>query len=208
MRLLGLADALNGDPVKLWNELGKRAMRPYSRVTTWAQVATFWDWLSPGQNPYTEYRRRNRNLFKGAYEKRRVGVSYEEAKEKIAKIADEQTRRHAEHILGTGVRWCESVQEGDTVVGKGGKRRRIYSQAGHSPSFDKSYRTFLRRLKKHTGLKPHDLRALFATRLAESGAKAPDLMAVMGWASIKTAACYLQPRQENELADLVRRAAV
>lgn len=209
-RLYAVADALDGSPEKLWE--AAQALAPSSRATLVVRASAFWQWLIDeghvsGSNKYAAWRRKNRRLFVNAYKRRRVGMTYDEAKARIEAIGDEAVRLRALRILGSGCRWSESCQEKEIVEGKGGKVRRLYYPGGVAgDGFDRSYSTFIRRLKALTGLRPHDLRALAATRAGERGARAADLMEIFGWSDIKTAAFYLQPQREEELKQIMESA--
>lgn len=46
------------------------------------------------------------------------------------------------------------------------------------------------------------LRKLYATKLIEKGCKEADLLKIMGWSHIATAAYYLQPKNDKEIMQL------
>jgi integrase len=203
-RLLRLVPYLTGNPELLWNAIQDRGA--YTRVTTWTRVTAFWDWLiqerHKNHNPYDKWRTKHANLFKNSYVKERLEITYEEAKARLNTISDPSIRRRAFEILGSAQRYSESDQEGEEITGKGSKPRPNLRPELSGPSFDKSYHTFYRALKK-VGLKPHTLRKLALTRLVDKGATAYDLMEVAGWSSIQTASSYIQPRETNRLKELL-----
>lgn len=204
-RLNGLAEVLDGDPKRLWKALDSYG--PYTRVNMYGRVCTFWDEAFPSKpNPYTAWRDKNANFFKNAYEPKRVSLSYDEALTKIKAIEDEAIRARALDILKGAVRWAESEQPKgrDYIVGKGRKKRPDFRPETEGPAFTQSYDTFLRKLRKATGLTPHDLRKLALTHAAESGAEAADLMEIAGWKSITTAALYLQPKRTDRLKKFLK----
>lgn len=208
-RLNGLLPHLNGDAPALWKALA--SLKPYSRVTAFTRACSFYSFLIAkghvaGPNVYDAFREENARLFKNAYQPKALSISFEEAKRRIAEIKDEAIRNRALRLLSGGLRFTESatLQDGH-VVGKGGKRRRVFCQETTGDVYTGSYQTFFRALKK-VGLKPHDLRKLCATKLVEAGLKEADLMKVMGWNSIITAKSYLQPKLDDELADVFKAA--
>lgn len=210
-RLYSLEAVLTGKPEQLWKFLMKKGDAPSTRVITFAQAVHFWRWAAAkgyakDGEVYASFRRRNRLLFKNCFPKRSVGVTYEEAKARIEAIEDKAVKRRALEILSSGIRWSESCQTGEVILGKGSRYRRVYRASVDGPDFTLSYATFLRKLKSATGLKPHDLRALAATNLVNCGLKEADLMAVMGWQSIATASRYVQPKKEEELAAITQKA--
>lgn len=205
-RLAALLPALDGNPLRLWTHLLATA-KPYTRTVAWTRASCFWAWLiqeghKSGPNLYDKWRDENAQAFKNCYERKKVPLNWDEAKEAIATIADPSLRHHAEFLLSTGLRWAESIQSNERVLGKGGRSRVVYG-GGSGTLSQRDYGRFARSLR-HCGLTPHSLRKLFATRLASSGAQEADLLAVMGWSSIVTAQSYLQPKKDEELRKLVQ----
>ena len=208
-RLRAVSGYLDANPPELWDYLVKSGFKASSRGTTWTQVVAFWDWLieegfRAGPNPFKVFRKRHRQMFKNTSVRRRLNVTFQEAKERIEKISDEATKRRALEILYSGARWHESCQTGPTIRGKGGKLRKLFRPELCGPDFVRSYHTFWRILRKETGLKPHDLRALAATELSKH-LDDIDLMEVFGWSNIQTSTFYRQPQREQELEEKVRR---
>lgn len=204
-RLNKLAEVLDGDPKKLWKALDEYGH--YTRVNMYGRVATFWGEAFPNKaNPYAEWRKKNQNFFKNAYEPKRVPLSYDEALTKIKLIDDEAIRSRAMDMLKGAVRWSESEQPKgrEYIMGKGRKKRPDFRPDVEGPEFTQSYDTFLRKLRKATGLTPHDLRKLALTRAAENGAEAADLMEIAGWKEISTAKFYLQPKRVNKLKGFLK----
>jgi len=146
----------------------------------------------------------NANLFKHAYTKEQLNVTFQEAAVLIASIENTDVREKAKRLLTGGLRYTESFTEHEgQVIGKGSKPRKIFAPEGvGSITFNQSYTTFRRELKK-LGLKPHTLRKLFANMLVEQGAGEMDLLKAMGWESIQTAASYLQAKRDEQLKQLV-----
>ena len=192
------------DPQVIYNSV-RCKLKPYAVQTLYTRLTHFYGWLldeglRTGPNVFARWRRKNRLLFQGAYKREKLDVTFDEAKIRIAGIQDEDTRNTAFSLLHTGMRIHELAKvSGNTVVGKGGKERKVYGEVPEVRVSQSRLRTAL----KTVGLKPHSLRKLFATRLARNGARPEDLCEVMGWSSIKTAYWYLQPRKEAELKQLV-----
>lgn len=186
-------------PQELFDRVSKE-LKPYAVKTLFIRIAHMEKWAK-AQWGYDEFMRTHRNKFKHAYERKEIGISFETAVERIDKLA-EPYRDASRDLLKTGVRISESYSVRDgKVTGKGGKTRRVYGTIrAEVPARE------LRAQLKAVGLKPHDLRKLCATRLAERGATAADLCAIFGWSSISTAFRYLQPRDEARLSALVEEA--
>jgi integrase len=206
-RLSSIVDHLSG-PEQLWKYLEKN-IRPYSRSTYWIRTITFYDWLqsgghvSDGANPYREFRKKNARLFKHVYERRFPSIGFEEAQRRIETIEDRAVREACHALLGGGLRISElhTYDPGTgTVVGKGGKRRRVYC----SPFSRVVSSRDIRRALAVCGLKPHDLRKIFLTAVFKSGASNFELCKIAGWSSIATAINYIQVQED--LSDLVRKA--
>lgn len=191
---------LNGDPNLLWEYMDQSGMKSYSRVTTWTRVIGFWDFISDS-NPYKKFRKDKARFFKNSYVRKQLGITYEEAIKKIKEIPEEKIKKKALQIIYNGLRFEESnnIQKG-WVKGKGEKCRRVFIEVD---TVNLNYRYFYDKLKKYTGLKPHDLRKLAATRYAEAGMKEADILKVFGWSSIVTAQYYLQPKKDSELKSMM-----
>lgn len=203
-RLNAVCDVLDGNPDSLFNHV--IGLAPYTRVTLWTRVVSFWDYLieegiKDGPNPYRTFRKKNAKAFKNCYAPKLPTFGYEEARQAIERIARPESKAKALQLLEGGLRYAESLTlEGGEVTGKGGKKRKVFVDG---VTFGISYRTFLRDLKD-VGLTPHLLRKLQATRLAQKGATEADLCAVFGWASFQTARVYVAPRKEERLRELLR----
>jgi integrase len=196
-RLIANLEGLEMGPDAYYAKL-IQTKKPYTIKTTFIRIASFEKWLN-GQSAYQDFIDKNRKLFRNAYEKEKLEVTFEEALERIKKIDDKELREKALQLIGSGARWKESttLDGSGFVIAKGGRRRKLLN--ADSVRFEKSYSHFLRRLKDETGLKPHSLRKLFATKLVDSGFTIQDLMMVMGWSSLQTAMSYLQTKKESEL---------
>jgi site-specific recombinase XerD len=203
------AAALSAGPAAYYQQLSTTA-KPYTTKTIFTRIGEFVDWMiehghMEGPNSFKLFVKNNRKVFKNAYQKEQLDVTFAEAKERIEAIKDVELREKALQLLLTGARWSESFTLKDgQVVGKGRKIRRLFNAT--EASWAKSYRTFLQRLKEETGLKPHSLRKLFATNLVEQGASEADLLKIMGWSSIITASSYLQSKKDSELELFIKRA--
>jgi len=206
-RLSAIAPALDGNPQTLWNHL--KGQKPYSRLTTWVRASAFWDFYlqTTGRahegNPYKEFRRSHARLFKYAYTRKPAPVDYETARSRVEDIEDHRSRALARHLLKTGMRYTESsTLSAGEVIGKGGKRRAVFG-AKDAVDYPYSYQTFLNHLD-WVGLKPHDLRKAFASRLVDKGANVFELQAIMGWSDLKPALSYVRAK-ETALQALVKK---
>lgn len=187
----------------------KGIANPHTVKTIFKRISSFYQWqIEEGlvtENPYKAFMKKNALLFKGVYEKEKIEIGFQEAWARIEQIKDPDLKAKAIQLISTGMRWTESSTLDDLgmVTGKGRKRRRIFNSK--SISYTSSYSTFLRKLYRATGLKPHSLRKLFATEMVNKGFTLPDLLKVMGWSSTTTAESYLQSRQEDELEIKLRK---
>lgn len=206
-RLYGVADLLTGDAIQFWTHL-EATQKPYGRVTTWTRVVDFWTWMldnhhTQGDNPYAAFRRKNARLFKNTYQTKTPEITFEEAIRRIKCITKSGDRGLALQIIGSGERYSESIQSGSNAIrGKGNKLRTTYRPEAEKENKQSSYASFNRSLRS-IGLKPHDLRKLFASRLVEKGVKEADLLRIMGWSSMATAKAYLQPKNDAEIRNLI-----
>ena len=201
-RLLANLDIINKGPEAV---IASSKLKAYSLKTLFIRVGELQAFLK--QEPtFKMYLKQNALLFKNSYERVKVPVSYEEARNQLASISDERVRRVATAILNSGLRASEALKyTGDgAVVGKGAKKRDVFvdeNLAAEGVTYMQLYRGL-----KPLGLKPHDLRKLAATKLAGCGLREADLMAVFGWTSLQTASYYLQSKQKSELKALVNSA--
>jgi len=199
-RLAAIADKLNGRPETLWLALQDRA--PYTRLTIWTRVSDFYDWmieenLKEGPNEYKKWRKKNAKVFKNVYRKTKPEISYNEALRLIHTLENAGVRKRALEIIGSGVRYNEYRTHNNGIVcGKGSKFRAVYKPEIIGKDYEGSYQAFRRALAK-VGLKPHDLRKLFLTRLVELGANEFELCEVAGWASISTASSYIKVNSDR-----------
>jgi integrase len=193
---------------KMWGEFEKN-YKKYSRVKVWNHLVDFYEYYLEGQgrNVFLEFKQRNRRLFKNYYDRKQIGLSFEEIKAKILKIENEEIRNLALVLLQTGMRFAESqsVSNG-IVVGKGGKKRKVFMPVLEGKIYKGPHTKFYRELRK-IGLGPHMLRKAAATELANKGLREADLLQVFGWERMDTAKYYLQPRREEELEKMVRSLA-
>lgn len=194
----------------LW-ELLIDTQSPYTRVTTWTRMINFYQYLldenlRSGENKFEKFRRKNARMFKNVYETRVPKIAFEEAVKRIKTLPTNE-RHLANQIICTGERLSESIQpllKNEQVIGKGSKRRHTFRpEASGQPN--KSNKSSFRRALATIGLKPHDLRKLFATRLVALGAKEADLLKAMGWSSMETAKRYLQPKSDKELEEMFKK---
>lgn len=201
-RLESLLARSPANPKDLYEKLSSEGLKPYAIKTAFIRMAQFEKWAKL-ELGYQEFLDTHRRLFKHAYERKTVKLTYEEALARIKSLASVECREAALTLLSCGLRISElyTIKDGQ-VIGKGGKPRRIYGSiflGGHGlPAA-----TTLRRALKGVGLSPHDLRKLSATRAASRGASAADLCEIYGWSNITTAFNYLQSGKDTRLSGLL-----
>jgi integrase len=205
------------DPQAYYEARRRVGRGPYTLKTEVVRIGEFYEWLrehgyiqlSKTGNPWKEFLYSHAKLFKHAYEKETLDVTFEQAVDRIQLIEREDIRLKAMQLLTSGMRFAESqtVKRG-RVVGKGGKPAPVFIPPEFANvKYDKSYFTLWRELKK-VGLKPHTLRKLLATHFVEQGGTLPDLMKLMRWESVETAASYLQGKQDSTLQRFVEGVTV
>jgi integrase len=190
----------------LYKELKKRDYKPYSIKTLMQSASSWYEFglrtktIPYGINPFSDFTKRNAQVFRNAYRPSRLAVDFDKAQELIQTIPDTNLRLFCLAILHSGLRIHEAYKvnyEDSTVIGKGGKLRKTYFKYNGDipPPTQNAVRQALLKL----GLKPHDLRKLLATRLSRHGLTHSDIMEVMGWSSIETASKYFQPLNQEKL---------
>lgn len=193
----------SGEDPSLFFDLVKGSMSAYSLKTVMLEISNWYKWaVREGikkDNPWSREVAKRAQYFKGAYKPKRLEMTYDEMVEKINKVSCDQVREASREILRTGVRISETrTADSDKVTGKASKVRKFY---GDSRKFKGVSVHQIRRGLKEVGLTPHDLRKMFATRLARSGKFDEVTMCeVMGWESFDTAKSYLQPEKQSEIA--------
>jgi integrase len=197
----------SGENPSLFFDLVKGDMSAYSLKTLMLEISNWYKWaVREGlreENLWSREVAKRAQYFKGAYQPKRLEMTYDEVVKKIDQIEDNKVREAAREILRTGVRISEvRTASFDKVTGKASKVRKFY---GDSRKFEGVSKHQIRRGLKKVGLVPHDLRKMFATRLARSG-KFDDvtLCEVMGWESFDTARSYLQPEKQSEIANKIK----
>jgi len=189
---------ITGDPTDLLTYLNAY-LSQMSILATYSDVTTFVEWCihtkrMDGPNQYEIYRKRHRrkSFFKGHGTPRKDLPSLATAEALIATLKSPKVKRKALELLVTGMRWRESLTLKDGVVlGKGLKPRKISLPAIPGPPWVGHYDSFRKALAK-IGLKPHDLRKIYATHLAKVlRLNAYEIQAKLGHASILTSQAYV-----------------
>lgn len=214
-RLASVSSILNLAPMEVYTALSKDLGR-YSVLTTWIRIVSFLEWCSnqvegqPGKTQeitqsakaFRAFRTENPRLFSGCYTRKAPKISYSEAKNRILKLRT-PFKEKALQLLETGMRFGESgTLDNSVVIGKGNKRRQIF--LGEIKDIvEVDYNLFYRELRK-IGLKPHDLRKLFASQLVDNGANEFQLTQIMGWENINTAQAYIRT-DHKKLESLVNK---
>jgi integrase len=206
-RLNAVANLIASGPRALY-DARHECMKPYALKTLFIRLSDFE--THTGRNwGYRRFMKENARLFKHAYTKEAFNVSRDQITTLLLSIESQPVRELAVAVLRNGLRYAELCSFDKTrglVVGKGGKVRNLLAPE-LLPDQHPSKRQLgeLRRELGRIGIKPHMLRKAAATLLARGGMRSEDLLRVMGWSSLQTAASYLQPQQDAELARFASR---
>lgn len=201
-RLYSIQQYLHLSPEELYQTVKNKGMKEYSIKTLFIRLASMENWAYRKgllkTQPFKEFMIKFRQRFKHVYQREEVSLTYDEAISRINQLEDPY-RTLAFQILKTGIRVSErnKIKDGQ-VTGKGSKVRPVYGEITVSVP----YTTFYTKLKQ-VGLKPHMLRKLRATYLAEKGAGPADLCHIFGWSNISTAYVYLQPKKPDHIKELM-----
>jgi hypothetical protein len=194
LRALEHSEVLALNPKDAYTELVAQGMKPYTIKTAFILMHGYEVYRS-GDSKWQVFTKTHARLFKNAYQKEQLNVTFEQAMHLIegATFTTIGMKQTALLMLTAGLRSMEALAYDGSgkVVGKGGKVRSVFTQITKR-SEGNSYRQLYSELRG-LGLKPHMLRKLAATRLAEQGFTLQDIMTVMGWTNMQTAASYLQP---------------
>jgi integrase len=171
-------------------------LSPYSMQTAYLRAMGFLDWAKI-ENDLRAWAKENAP-FKNTYRRTTPSITYQEALLLVESLA-EPIRTAAKLLLTAGLRSGEvNTFDGKTVTGKGQKQRDVYTEL---PPVTVQYQDLYLALKK-LGLKPHDLRKLFASEMVRRGANEFQLTTLMGWSNINTALSYVRT-DVNSLRKLV-----
>ncbi len=210
-RLKKLLEYVNDNPETLWNSI--ETLGAYTRQTSWTRVCDFYDFLinkgliSISNNPYRQWRRENARSFKNVYTRKQQQLSFRECSERIRKINNGCVVAACNAILRNGLRISELSSYTDGQVrGKGNKLRAIPGPEWFVEVDIHTSRHLIYRELKKVGLKPHDLRKVFATHLVKHGANIFQLCKIMGWSNVQTAQSYVNAGSTEELNNFVKEA--
>ncbi len=210
-RLKGLEDRgllkLTLTGAELLKQLKDSDLKPYAQKTALVRIADYRSFHNGNDTLKTYISKDARNALRStAYRPdRNVGVDLQDIKDRISRVDDLEARAALYALLSSGRRASElsSTTSDGTIIGKGNKARALYGAAPAATVSTVSYARIYRAARS-VGLKPHTLRKAAATALVRAGFKAPELMEVMGWSSMQTAASYLQPIEQEELNNKVK----
>lgn len=200
-RLAKIPDAfLPSDPAGLHKHLIAEGYSPYTikqMMTLATQVA--------GSAAFASYMKKKQRAFANVYAPKKVPLTFDEALASIKSMPDGD-REFALGLLASGLRISEAAKldESGQVVGKGSKLRAVANADMVVAEPPLSIDTFRRRLKEATGLTPHQLRKLAATKFVELGAREAELCGLFGWSSFQTASIYIQAQNTDTMAAKVK----
>lgn len=207
-RLITLRHLLNMEPIEALKVLRAQGKKPYTIKTAFIRFSNFMEWaiqegIIEGRNEFKYFLTSNKQVFRNAYNSKELSTDYGAALKAIeGRIPQKSCRDAALFLLKTGLRISELYklkvgEDGNIyVIGKGGKRRRVFATT--LPTELPSKSAIGSALSK-IGLKPHDLRKLYATELLRNNIDLPTLCKVMGWSNIQTAMKYLQADSGDQL---------
>lgn len=182
----------------------------YSRVTYISLAADYYSWLietnrKSGVNAIKALRKCKANNYKNAYQRKITGIRFEECEEKIHGIQDAKVKEICFDLLRSGLRVSELFSvNGNVVEGKFGLKRPFLGSV--TCQVGEIHPNTIRNHLAKVGLKPHDLRKAFVTKLIDAGLNLPDVASAVGHKSFKTTALYFQPKKDQVLRDLVKGA--
>lgn len=189
-------------PTDIYNSLVKEGYSPYYTKIVFINLCSLMDWLlAHGRAPWTtnrykEFMEKNRQLFRNAYEDKYATITWQEFLDEYQQADD--SMRQALALLGfAGCRLCElATFDGTTVIGKGGKRRRVYLpvDVAYNP-VGLSGVQIRRRLRYN----PHSYRKLAADRWSKEGLDVKTVQVLLGHTSLASTQRYLRPLTEENL---------
>jgi len=204
-RLRKHARALSMAP-KEYYDLVVNDYKPYALKTLFIRLSEY-ELFARHTTKYKEFLKSHARLFKHAYKKELLNVTFTEALARIETIGNADHKAIASYLLRSGLRYSElrAVHNG-FIRGKGGKQRPLFlnsvpSNAWKSVTYNSFYKSMCL-----VGLKPHTLRKLFVTRILESGLALKDVAYIAGHSSIETTMRYAQPKDDATLTNQVTKA--
>lgn len=188
----------NSSPQELYKKLLAKGYNSYYIKTVFINVCSFMDWSSKeqGSSPFKKFMDKNPQLFRNVYEDKYATITFEEFLNEYREATGEFKDVLA--LLGTaGIRLCELYTfDGTHVLGKGGKRRAVFSAfpINHN-KFTLSESQIRRRLRHN----PHSYRKLCADTLLRNGFDIKTIQVVLGHSSINSTQRYLRPMNEDNI---------
>lgn len=171
-----------------------RAYGSYAAATAWVRVRQLAEEAGEDVRAWDRAWRDRPREMRQAYRRRLVDLTPAQVLGKLAHVEDVDVRAAAAHMLRNGLRACEAGQAGGSVVGKGAKEREVLFPGGVAVSYGRLHRAL-----RKVGLRPHDLRKVFATDLWRRHPDVVDVAKVMGWQSFETARSYVAPRSLDDV---------
>ncbi len=202
-RLAAIPLRLLSSPEQLLLHFKNMGYAPYTINTMFIRAAQLSAFIGgEAAHLLSDYMRNNSRVFRGAYTARTVGASFDATLEAISTRMTGKFRDVALGLLYTGLRISElmSLDETGHVIGKGRKFRKVINHEKAVKLLHSELPKFRSELRRATGLYPHSLRKLAATRAVELGAREAELLKMFGWSSMQTASIYVQARNIEEIA--------
>lgn len=189
-------------PQLVYTQLQAKGYKPYYIKIVFITISSFMDWLiAQGRatsNPYKAFIKQNNQLFRNAYEDKYATITWEEYLEEYRKADPKMQTALA--LLGYGGCRISELHsfDGSTVVGKGGKRRKVFVPAGMANVVcDLSVHQIRRKLAHN----PHSYRKLAADKWLRSGIDVKTVQTLLGHTSLTSTQRYLRPLEQDALKE-------
>lgn len=206
-RLALIPDAmLPHDPQGLYDSLAGQGYGAYTIKQVMLLATQVCKHTAPSTETYSRFMADRRRLFANAYAPKKVPHSFDDTLKAIKTMAN-GSREFALGLIVSGLRISEAanVDADGQVVGKGNKLRSVPNADMVTRAPRASLQTFRRELKAATGLTPHQLRKLAASKFVEFGAREAELCSALGWSSFSTASLYIQANGVAAMSDKLKK---
>lgn len=199
-RLNTVATLELSNPLELYNKLVYLQYNPYTIKTMFGIVAKYVDWCVENKyvklNTFSKWIKENSQVFRNVYQDKYTTMTYTGFVEEFNNCSPEMRLPIA--LLGfAGCRISElHTFDGKTVIGKGGKRRRVFLPADVVIAPITLPIHIIRRRLKYC---PHDYRKLAADTWFRNKIDLKTVQNLLGHSNINTTQRYLRPMQNTEI---------
>lgn len=193
------------DAEMVYKKMVEQGYKPYYIKVSFIMFSGYMEWLKAQgratHNVYADFLKKNRQVFINAYQDSYTTLSLESFLDEYRSA----TPAMQAVLVLLGIAGCRLSElytfDGTTVMGKGGKRRKVFIPEGMQVAAPITLSPHaIRRALKHN---PHAYRKLSADTWFKKGLDIKTVQVLLGHTSLQATQRYLRPMQQDELQDSV-----